>query len=170
MLFFSLQTCGFNPSRHILHQAVIAFGIPAEVSETEERFCFFFFFFPSNCPPEAEFLDEIITYSHLIQEITLLCNLASFTSQGRSSITGLSDDGSVCGLVRHPTTWQSVFFPVLEFWFTSRNGLASFQPCFISCSLLCVCICVVFNWLNVAQSHPLSLYLTPKDGCAMCYA
>ena len=109
-MFFSLQTCGFNPSRHILHQGVIAFDIPAEVSETEERLCFcLFFFFPSNCPPEAEFLDEIITYLHLIQEITLLCNLASFTSQGKSSITSLSDDGSVYGLGRHLTVPDRLF-------------------------------------------------------------
>ena len=63
----------------------------------------------SNCPPEAEFLDEIITYLHLIQEMTLLCNLASFTSRGKSSVTGLSDDGSVYGLGRHLTVPDRLF-------------------------------------------------------------
>lgn len=81
------------------HSAIVTSGVP---KETGDRLCVFFFFFffslSFNCPPEAEFLDEIITHSQPIQEITLLCNLASFASRGESSsITGLSDGLSASG-------------------------------------------------------------------------
>lgn len=119
-----------------------ALACPAAVSETEKGSVSLFF--PFNCPPEAEFLDEIITYLHLIQEITLLCgNLASFTSQGKSSITGLSDDGSVYELGRHLTVPLTVCFltclgtPVYFIKYSASFPTLLYFPFFVCVPVLC---------------------------------